>query len=61
MTVLTITIVGFKVKERRSVYYKTLEAMALGSSDDDRLLSAMKNALEKSDFISIRCIDKREA
>ena len=58
MTVLTITIVGFKVTERKSVYYKTLEAVALGSSDDDKLLSAMKSALEKSDVISVRCISR---
>lgn len=59
MVVLTVTIVGFRVIERRSVYYKTLEAIALGSSDDGRLLSAMKGALRQSDFISVRCIERK--
>jgi len=54
--VLSIVIVGFRVQESKAVYYKKLVAIALGSSDDDKLLSAIKSALTRSDFISIRCL-----
>jgi len=56
---MKIIIVGFKVNEENSVYYKKLDYIMGEYSDDTRLLGTLKSALLKSDFISIR-INKGE-
>ena len=53
----TIVIVGFKVNQDNSVFYRKLPNLTLGeASDDARLLSAFKSAIGKSDFISVRVV-----
>lgn len=58
---ISIVIVGFRISDNKSVFYQQLDGLVLGSSDDERLLSAMKSVLEKSDSITIRCLDRRES
>jgi len=54
---MTIVIVGFKVKEANSVFYKKLTGIVLNDVNDDaKLLGSFKAALKVSDFVSVRVI-----
>jgi len=50
---MKIIIVGFKVKEDNSVFYRKLEFLN-DKESDQKLVSAFRQAIGKSDFISIR-------
>lgn len=54
---MKVIIVGFKVKEENSTFYKKLDVVLGEVSDDARLLGSLKQALNKSDFISIRKVE----
>lgn len=56
-----IVIVGFKVEEDNSVFYKKLKGIGLGEAKDDaKLLGNFKSALRVSDFVSVRIIESKE-
>ncbi len=53
-----IIIVGFRVEEDNSVFYKKLKGIALGEvKDDAKLLSNFKAAIRVSDFVSVRIVE----
>ena len=53
----TIVIVGFRVQEEKSVFYKKQKLNLGEQSDDAKLLANLKSAIGMSDFISIRVVD----
>ena len=53
----TIVIVGFRVQEEKSVFYKKQKLNLGEQSDDAKLLADIKSAIGMSDFISIRVVD----
>ena len=57
-----IVIVGFKVKQDNSVFYKKLVNLSLGEvTDDAKLLANFKKALLVSDFVSVRIVRNKGA
>jgi len=51
---MKVIIVGFKVTEDNSVFYRKVDVIPQDTHSDGKLIQAFRQAIEKSDFISIR-------
>lgn len=51
---MKVVIVGFKVTEDNSVFYRKIDLMDDDVHSDGKLITAFRQAIAKSDFVSIR-------